>query len=186
VSFIIGAIRPDRLDCDFAFTGHYYHAAAGLHLAPFRAYDAETARWLSVDPIRERGGLNLYGYVENEPVRFWDPLGLNPRCSLATGIARAVKSGDIDALKLILQGLDGPAASAPRTSITRLETPIGRLINGTKKGSKSWHGELAEKILADVIRQKDTGIGAAKKAAEQMLKLAEKGNRLSEKCEGKN
>jgi len=67
---------PDRLDCDFAFTGHYYHAAAGLHLALFWAYDAETARWLSADPIGEEGGLNLYQYVGNDPVNAIDPFGL--------------------------------------------------------------------------------------------------------------
>jgi len=32
--------------------------------------------WLSRDPIAERGGLNLYGYVGNNPINSWDPLGL--------------------------------------------------------------------------------------------------------------
>lgn len=34
--------------------------------------------WLSPDPIGESGGLNLYGYVGNDPINFWDPLGLCP------------------------------------------------------------------------------------------------------------
>ena len=33
-------------------------------------------RWISRDPIEERGGNNLYGYVLNNPGRFGDPLGL--------------------------------------------------------------------------------------------------------------
>ncbi|NCB85815.1 MAG: hypothetical protein EOM44_15220, partial [Bacteroidia bacterium] len=32
-------------------------------------------RWLSRDPIEERGGLNLYGFVNNDPVNRWDMLG---------------------------------------------------------------------------------------------------------------
>ena len=32
--------------------------------------------WLSRDPIGENGGLNLYGYVGNNPVNLLDPLGL--------------------------------------------------------------------------------------------------------------
>ena len=31
-------------------------------------------RWLNRDPLGERGGLNLYGYVENNPMSFVDPL----------------------------------------------------------------------------------------------------------------
>lgn len=34
------------------------------------------ARWLSRDPIGENGGINLYGYVANNPVNYRDPLGL--------------------------------------------------------------------------------------------------------------
>ena len=64
------------IDATFGFTGHYVHAASGLHLAPYRAYDAETGRWLSRDLIGEIGGLNLYGYVGNSPANGLDPLGL--------------------------------------------------------------------------------------------------------------
>jgi RHS repeat-associated protein len=65
-----------NLDTDFAYTGHYYHAASGLHLAPYRGYNPRLGRWLSRDPIEEEGGLNLYGYVLNDPVNVLDPLGL--------------------------------------------------------------------------------------------------------------
>jgi RHS repeat-associated protein len=64
------------LDADFGFTGHYYHQRSGLHLALFRAYDADLGRWISRDPIGEQGGINLYGYVGNNPVEIVDPLGL--------------------------------------------------------------------------------------------------------------
>ena len=33
-------------------------------------------RWLSRDPIREEGGINLYGYVHNSSLNWNDPLGL--------------------------------------------------------------------------------------------------------------
>jgi RHS repeat-associated protein len=63
------------LDADFGFTGHYYHAASGLHLSTYRAYDAGAGRWLSRDPIGETSSLNLYNYVTNNPVNSIDPYG---------------------------------------------------------------------------------------------------------------
>ena len=38
------------------------------------AYD--TLEWISRDPIGEAGGINLYGYVYNDPAGLVDPLGL--------------------------------------------------------------------------------------------------------------
>ncbi len=62
-----------NLDSDFGFTGHYVHAPTGFHLALFRVYDPDTARWLSRDAI---DGINLYGYVLNNPINLFDPYGL--------------------------------------------------------------------------------------------------------------
>lgn len=69
-----------------AYTGHYYHARSGLYLAPYRAYSPTIGRWLSRDPIGERGGLNLYGYVLNNPVDLWDPTGENPVAGALIGL----------------------------------------------------------------------------------------------------
>ena len=70
---------------DFRYTGHYYHARSGLHLAPYRAYDAELGRWISRDPIAEDGGINLYGYVGNCPLSAIDPLGLDVTGTFSIG-----------------------------------------------------------------------------------------------------
>jgi hypothetical protein len=40
-----------------------------------RYYNPSTGRWLSRDPIGEKGGLNLYGFVSNRPVSEFDPNG---------------------------------------------------------------------------------------------------------------
>jgi RHS repeat-associated protein len=70
-----GSVHEDRL-----FSGHYYHASSGLHLAWARAYDSTNGRWLSRDPLiwaeALPEGTSAYAYVGNDPVNRVDPLGL--------------------------------------------------------------------------------------------------------------
>src|SRR5260370_2852417 len=61
---------------DFAFTGHYYHAPSKLHLAPYSAYDGDSARWLSRDLAGGASFANAFAYVKNTPLADYDPLGL--------------------------------------------------------------------------------------------------------------
>jgi uncharacterized protein RhaS with RHS repeats len=49
----------------------------GVTYYGYRYYNPELGRWLSRDPIRERGGLNLYGFADNHPVGRLDYLGLS-------------------------------------------------------------------------------------------------------------
>jgi len=42
-----------------------------------RFYSPGMGRWLSRDPIGVRGGINLYGFVINNPLNVWDILGLD-------------------------------------------------------------------------------------------------------------
>jgi RHS repeat-associated protein len=59
------------------FPGQYYDAETGLHYNWHRFYDPETGRYVTADPIGLRGGINLYAYVENDPVNKIDPEGLD-------------------------------------------------------------------------------------------------------------
>ncbi len=63
------------VESEVGYTGHHHHGKSGLMLTWYRAYDPVTGRWLSRDPIGEAGGINLYGYVSNNPVRYFDPNG---------------------------------------------------------------------------------------------------------------
>jgi RHS repeat-associated protein len=48
----------------------------GLYYYGFRYYQPETGRWLSRDPIEEKGGLNIYSMLNNSQVSQVDVLGL--------------------------------------------------------------------------------------------------------------
>jgi RHS repeat-associated protein len=64
------------LECEIGFTGYWNHAPSGLYLSPTRAYSSALGRFISRDPLGEKGGLNLYGYVGNDPVNEVDSTGL--------------------------------------------------------------------------------------------------------------
>jgi uncharacterized protein RhaS with RHS repeats len=49
-------------------------------------------RFINRDPIEEEGGLNLYGFVGNDPVNSFDELGLAAG-AVASGVGRAAVSG---------------------------------------------------------------------------------------------
>ena len=61
---------------DYQYAGLYAHVKSGLMLATYRALDPNTGRWINRDPIRERGGINLYSYSGGNPENRIDPLGL--------------------------------------------------------------------------------------------------------------
>ena len=60
----------------FRFSSQYTDLETGLNYYGHRFYDPEIGRWLSRDPAQEDGGLNLYGFVDNDGVNHVDYLGL--------------------------------------------------------------------------------------------------------------
>ena len=55
--------------------GYYTNADNGLILCTHRFYDLSNGRWLTRDPMGYAGGVNLYGYVGNDPSNRVDPSG---------------------------------------------------------------------------------------------------------------
>lgn len=59
----------------FRFSTKYTDTETGLVYYGTRHYAPTLGRFLNRDPIEEQGGLNLYGFVANNPVNKWDYLG---------------------------------------------------------------------------------------------------------------
>jgi RHS repeat-associated protein len=62
--------------CRFKFSSKEREASCGFSYYGVRFYAPQWQRWPNHDPIGERGGINLYDYVGNNPINFYDPLGL--------------------------------------------------------------------------------------------------------------
>jgi len=57
------------------FQGQYFDEETGLHYNRYRYYDPVSGRFVSSDPIRLLGGLNIFAYAKNS-TNYVDPLGL--------------------------------------------------------------------------------------------------------------
>jgi RHS repeat-associated protein len=80
-----GAALPDEnpegagtFRYNLRFAGQYYDTESGLHYNYFREYDPAVGRYVESDPIGLKGGINTYGYANQDPVDLADPFGLNP------------------------------------------------------------------------------------------------------------
>jgi RHS repeat-associated protein len=60
----------------FLFQGRDRDPDTGLYNFRHRYYSPTLGRFLQTDPISIAGGLNLYKFVENNPLKTTDPLGL--------------------------------------------------------------------------------------------------------------
>ena len=73
---VIRATGPMAKLNPFMFSTKFYDWETGLYYYGYRYYNPSTGRWPSRDPIGERGGLNLYGFVNESPIGFVHLLGL--------------------------------------------------------------------------------------------------------------
>jgi len=60
----------------FRFSNEYYDPETGHVAYMLRYLNTSTGSWPNRDPIAEKGGLNLYGFVQNNPLSNVDQFGL--------------------------------------------------------------------------------------------------------------
>jgi hypothetical protein len=120
----------------------------------YRVYDPILMRWGTRDPIGEYGGVNLYGFVGNNPVNYADPLGLYVQYTTASGMTYVIGEGYGD----LIGALQGAINSGD--SITELKIsghgddnfisldPYGNnILVGTDNGILTGDGQDITKLL---------------------------------------
>jgi RHS repeat-associated protein len=61
----------------YRFSSKEWEGNTGLYYYGYRFYEPNLQRWLNRDPIQQLGGINLYRAIQNNPLSWIDPLGLD-------------------------------------------------------------------------------------------------------------
>ncbi|MBI2442156.1 MAG: RHS repeat-associated core domain-containing protein [Lentisphaerae bacterium] len=72
---LIASLGPESSDNPFRFSAKYFVDELSLGDWGRRWYHPELGRWLSRDPIGQKGGMNLYVFVNNSTLGHVDKLG---------------------------------------------------------------------------------------------------------------
>lgn len=117
------------------YPGQYHEAETGLFQNWNRTYDKASGRYLESDRIGLSGGANTFGYVGGNPLRNFDPLGLDWSDSIQSwwqsSLAGFQSDSPSEMVSRVLQGLPvegvfvaGVGAIKGVTAIDRCFTPL--------------------------------------------------------------
>jgi len=81
-------ISASTVGNDFGYTGQRADSETGLYYYKARYYSPELGRFLNQDPIGYKDSMNLYAYVNDNPVNFVDPSGEVPNLAQDTDMMR--------------------------------------------------------------------------------------------------
>jgi RHS repeat-associated protein len=157
-----GNITSDSgsFDLPFGFAGGLYDKQTKLTRFGARDYDAGVGRWTSKDPILFAGGQsNLYGYVANDPVNFFDPNGNHFIITHAfRTFDEAFKIGYsfTDAIKLAYYASIGAdtygKSSSEKASITNRHAMLGRMNKSNTYQSPAEGKKEIEKFIKSELK----------------------------------
>ena len=131
--------------------GYYTDHESGMQLLTNRYYDSVGGRFLTRDPIGYSGGINLYGYVTNNPVNRSDPLGLDGDDDSFLGLFGSYAKGVVDGFTGAAEG----TVTFPYHVVTDPVGTVGGIIDDVGMRIKTF-----SQIAMDPVGAKDTIIDA--------------------------
>jgi len=137
----------------FRFSTKRTDSTTDLVLYEYRAYSPALGRWLSRDPIGEKGGLNLHEFVKNRPIILVDPKGQSPVVVIVVGAAvvyLAKEAYDCWQCSRALDRWQAAVFECYKEGVAALQTIEGEIAFYDKYDASGW----AEAIL-NCAKQKD-------------------------------
>jgi len=176
---VIRATGPMARENPFRWSTKYSDDETDLVMYPHRPYSPSTGRWLSRDPIGERGGLNLYAYVFNDPVNEVDPYGLaigdwwDPRTYWNEGFLEGWSKGGQGVINAFTGGLFWPEYGLFYDTFDKQWKDLG--TDGTKDDSAFKFGNNGGRVAVACL----AGAGALSRTAIGNANMGWKGGEIT-------
>jgi len=160
--------RVRALEEEYKFTQKERDRESGLHYFGKRFLSPALGRWLSTDPMEEKGGsLNLYAYANLNPLKYHDPNGAEIDVNTTKKNGETVHTITITG---VIQDTPEAHPDSPR-SRDDLEKFRGALVDTIKKEYSYYDKETKTRWVAD---PKIRVLGAGEKAGpnDHVLQLS--------------
>ena len=152
--------RPRQIEEPYQFTQKERDAESGLDYFGKRFYAPMIAKWISPDPLEEKGGgLNLYAYANGNPLKYYDPNGAEVKVTYKENGNKAVYHIDVKAVVVNTsshpfskQELQDYAASLKQTIETSYSGSASGKFAGKfhgKKGTVTWNTTVSIEVIDD-------------------------------------
>jgi RHS repeat-associated protein len=149
----------------YRFSSKEFHPNGGLYYYGYRFHSPGLQRWLSADPVGERGGVNRYSFLGNSVLLFVDPLGLWRAGQCVKGVAGLAGGIALTALGVGLSetGVGIPIAISGTLGI---DYGIGNIVasfapeSPATKAMEGYPKNLGGVIGAAVSGQKGKSVGS--------------------------
>ena len=146
--------KGGSLEQPFQFSTKRYDKNSGLVYYGYRFYNPAIERWMNRDPLGEDGGVNLYGFVENDPVNLVDPEGLWIAQAIGGGIGAvygmysAHQNGTSMLQGALVGGLTGVLSTIPIPGLNGVVS--GALMGALSGGVGNLAGQATDPCAKDV------------------------------------
>lgn len=153
--------------------GRYRDWTSGLYYNRNRWYDSHTGRFISEDPIRLAGGLNLYAYAGNNPVNATDPFGLCPETQIVEGF----KCHELDG-ETVTAKRGGGGNANPTANFGNPCARGGTCTAGTSGGGSRRGGGTTAKSTAQCLSGLFLTTGGTASSLKEAQHIRGRGNNL--------
>ena len=128
------------------YSSQIYDPDARLSHYRFRVYVPEMQRWLNRDPLEEDGGINLFQFVDNNPIKEIDPSGEDGEATPGA-VPAAMSEDDLAAMRAAKLAKLCKKIQAQRNGLKRIRALQKQLKELKSPKDKKWvQKELDEEL----------------------------------------